>query len=272
MYPLTLSINGQAINVLVSEGEGPAVLLIHGNSSSAHTFIQQLDSPLGQHYRLVAMDLPGHGASENASDPQHSYNLPGYAEIATAVVEQLKLERPLLVGWSLGGHIVLEMVRFIPDAAGLMIYGAPPLGWPPAMADSFLPHPAMAAAFQETLNDAEATAFVQAFFHPDAPPAPQSFLADVQRTDGRARSGLAASIAPDGYTDEVQIVAQLNCPLAIVQGEQEQLVNLAYLAGLNAPTLWRNAVQIISNAGHAPHWEQPEQFNTLLTEFIAACA
>lgn len=272
MHPLTLQINGQAINVLVSDGSGPAVLLIHGNSSSARTFTPQLNSPLGERYRLVAMDLPGHGESDNAADPQRTYNLPGYAVVAAAVVKQLKLERPVVVGWSLGGHIALEMAHLVPDAAGFMIYGAPPLAWPPAMAEAFLPNPAMAAAFQETLSEAEAAAFVQAFFAPDAPLAPESFLADVRRTDGRARASMAASIAPNGYTDEVEVVAGLAQPLAIVQGEYEQLVNPAYFAGLNAPTLWHNAVQIIAGAGHAPHWEQPDTFNALLAALIEDCA
>jgi pimeloyl-ACP methyl ester carboxylesterase len=45
-------------------------------------------------------------------------------------------------------------------------------------------------------------------------------------------------------------------------------VNAAYISKLAIPTLWRGELQIIKGAGHAPNWEQPEQFNAVLEEFI----
>ena len=58
-------------------------------------------------------------------------------------------------------------------------------------------------------------------------------------------------------------------PLAVLQGEGEQLINLDYLRQLKIPTLWRGAVQIIPGAGHAPQQETPEAFAALLDQFIA---
>ncbi len=268
MQTQTLHVNGQAVAVTTTAGSGPAVLLIHGNSASSRSFLHQLNSPLGERYRLVALDLPGHGQSADAAHPQSVYTLPGYAQVVTAVVNQLALERVILVGWSLGGHIALEAEPLLPQVAGVLIFGTPPLAFPPAMAEAFLPHPAMGAAFQEALTDAEMDGYVQAFFKPGATALPEAFRADVRRTDGRARATMAASIQPNGYRDEVELVARLTKPLAVIQGEQEQLINLAYLQSLPMPTLWRKAVQVIPAAGHAPHWEQPEQFNTLLEAFI----
>ena len=88
------------------------------------------------------------------------------------------------------------------------------------------------------------------------------------RSVGSARAGLAASIKPGGYQDEVEIVANLSMPLAIFHGKEEQLVSEPYISKLTIPTLWRNEVQVITGAGHAPHWEQPERFNALLEAFI----
>ena len=87
------------------------------------------------------------------------------------------------------------------------------------------------------------------------------------RTDGRARAQLAASIAPNGYRDEVELVAQLKQPLAVLHGTEEQLVNGAYLDTLKMPTLWRGAVQSIADAGHTPQWEQPQRFDALIEAF-----
>jgi pimeloyl-ACP methyl ester carboxylesterase len=93
-------------------------------------------------------------------------------------------------------------------------------------------------------------------------------IADVLRTDGRAREQLAASIAPDGFRDEVEIVANLKQPLAVLHGAQEQLINGAYFDSLKMPTLWRGKVQVIDGAGHLPQWEQPEKFNALIDAFV----
>lgn len=268
MTTKTVQVNSLSIAYRESSGKGSAVVLVHGNSASSRVFQPQLESSLGEKHRLVAVDLPGHGESANASDPAASYNMPGYADVLVSVANQLELEQAVFVGWSLGGHIVIEAIPRLPQAAGFMIYGTPPLAFPPDMANAYLPNPAMATAFQPDMTDAEADAFSLACFKPGTTEIPRIFHDDIRRTDGQARVGLAASIRPGGYSDEVIAVAQMTAPLAIVHGEQEQLVNAAYIQSLTMPTLWRGSIQIIPNAGHAVNWEQPEQFNMLLEAFI----
>ena len=268
MTTKTVQVNSLSIAYRESSGKGPAALLVHGNSASSRVFQPQIESPLGEKYRLVAIDLPGHGESSNASDPATTYNMPGYAEVVVSVAKQLGLEQAVFVGWSLGGHVVIEAMPQLPQAAGFMIYGTPPLAFPPDMAQAYLPNPAMAAAFQPSMTDAEADGFAAACLKPGTTDIPEIFREDIRRTDGQARAGLAASIRPDGYLDEVIAVAQMTAPLAIVHGEQEQLVNAAYIQSLTMPTLWRGAIQMIPNAGHTPNWEQPAQFNALLEAFI----
>jgi pimeloyl-ACP methyl ester carboxylesterase len=272
MQSQTMQIGAQTIAFRQSAGTGPPALLVHGNSSSGLSFQHQLEGPLGEEFRLVAIDLPGHGQSEPAADPQATYTLPGYASIVVGIAEQLGLKEAVLVGWSLGGHIVLEASGQLPEAAGFMIFGTPPIGFPPAMAEAFMPHPAMNCAFRAELSEEEMVAFVTAFFAPDVTDIPERFKADVRGTDGRARQVMGGSIGPGGYEDEVEVVAHLSVPLAIVHGEREQLINGAYISALTMPTLWRGAVQIIPEAGHALHWEQPERFNGLLEAFIRETA
>ena len=110
-----------------TSGAGIPVLLIHGNSSCKEVFSGQLESELGEAYRLIAIDLPGHGASADAADPARSYSIPGYASLAVEVLEQLKISEVVVFGWSLGGHIAIEMMPLFPGMIGLAIAGAPPV-------------------------------------------------------------------------------------------------------------------------------------------------
>ncbi len=272
MQTQTLQIGSQTINFYQSAGTGPAVLLVHGNSFSGLCFRHQLTRELGAAYRLVAIDLPGHGLSAPATDPQQSYTLPGYAAIVRAIAEQLDLQNAVFVGWSLGGHVILEASSQLPNAAGLMIFGAPPLGFPPAMTEAFLPNPALAAAFKADMTEAEMDAFVAACFKPNTRHNPEVFQSDIRRADGQARHVLAGSLGPGGYADEVQAAANLQVPLAVLHGAEDQLVNLAHIQNLTLPTLWRGAVQVIADAGHTPQWEAPRQFNTLLEAFLEETA
>lgn len=139
MEPKTVQLASQKISYYESEGSGRPVVLLHGNSSSGLSFQHQLSSPLGKKYHLIVPDLPGHGGSEPFVDVS-AYSLPAYAGIVAAMAEALlNVTEAVFVGWSLGGHIVLETHNRLPQARGSVIFGAPPVAFPPAMAEAFLP-------------------------------------------------------------------------------------------------------------------------------------
>lgn len=269
MLQKVIEINSQKIAYYESEGTGQPVLFVHGNSMSGLSFEKQLISPLGEQYRFVALDLPGHGRSAHAQNPEFAYHLPAYAETVAGFAAALDMTDALLVGWSLGGHVLLEASSRLPAAVGLMILGTPPVGKPMA-ADAFIPNPLMPLLFKSDLSSEEAAALTDAFFKPDTR-LPGFFYEDMKRTDGRVRESLGLSIMEGNYSDEVTVVATINKPLAIVHGAIDPFINSSYIKGLGIPTLWRGEVQIIPDAGHTPHWEQPAKFNSLLREFILEC-
>ena len=266
-----LQLSSLELGYYESSGTGSPIMLIHGNSASGLTYQHQINSSLGEKHRVVAIDLPGHGDSQ-AFAKMSEYGIPGYANVVVEAAKALGMEDGIFVGWSLGGHVVLEAHNQLPNAKGFVIFGTPPLAFPPAMEEAYLPNPAMGVGFSPEVTEEQAQAYTDAFFVPGVTAPKEPFITDVLRTDGNARAGLAASITPDGYQDEVEIVGNLSIPLAIFHGKEEQLVNLTYINKLTMPTLWRNEVQVIVAAGHASHWEQAEEFNGLLEEFIVEVA
>jgi pimeloyl-ACP methyl ester carboxylesterase len=260
-----------AIAVHESASQGPPVVLIHGNSSSSRVFSRQLNGSLGQRFRLIAVDLPGHGASDDAKDPS-AYSLPGHARAVRAVLDALAIDEAHFVGWSLGGHVALEMAPDLRAPRGFVIFGTPPLASGEAMSEAFLPNPAMRVTFRESVDSIEASAYVAAFFRPGFANIPKFFLDDVLRTDGRARSNLGASVQRGEARDECVVARDLKVPLAVLHGGDEQLVNGRYFGSVLMPTLWRVAVQMIPYAGHTPQWETPEAFDALIEAFVKETA
>jgi len=245
-----------------NEGDGHPVVYVHGNSASSKAFQKQLaDTRL----KVYALDLPGHGESEHLNDPSE-YNIPMYAKIVSEFATELGLESAVFVGWSLGGHVVLEAVKFLPKAKGFVIYGTPPISFPPSQ-DAFFPDPVINVGFTPEITEEMARSYGNAFFQ-DGTNCPQSFVDDILNTDGNARAGLAMSMVPGGFEDEVSIVASMKAPLAILHGSKESLVNPAYISSLNIPKLWRGEIQMIEKAGHATNWENPEAFNDIINEFV----
>lgn len=268
-----LSLGSERISVRDSGGSGPAVVLVHGNSSSSRVWEPLLTGELGRKYRLIAPDLPGHGQSSDAEQMVRGriYSIPGYADVVRAVAGQMGVENAVFVGWSLGGHAVLEAAASLPQAAGFMVFGTPPLPFPPTadFGGAFLK---LGLGFVKDWSEDDARAWVADYMAPGVAGA-DFMLQDARRTDGHARASLAAGIGTVGYADELNIVATIGRPLAIVQGAHEQIVNPAYLDGLapTIPTLWRGKVQVVEGAGHAVQWENPAQFGALLDAFVADC-
>ncbi|HWC80825.1 MAG TPA: alpha/beta hydrolase [Pseudonocardiaceae bacterium] len=273
MKQLSVKIDGQRMAYLESRADrgghdDPAVIFVHGHSSSARTWRPLLTGDFGRRFRCLALDLPGHGQSEPARD-EADYSLPGHAAALTGFARELGATDAVVVGWSMGGQIVLEAAPALPDARGFVIFGAPPVASPAEMAEAFLPNPAAGVLFQAQVSESEAQLAAASFTAPGSPLDLGEFVSDILATDGAARTGLGASAGAGRFADELAIVSALRAPLAIVQGADEQLVSLDYLGKLDVPTLWRDEVQVIPGTGHAPHQEAPQQFAALLTEFIA---
>lgn len=244
------------------------MLLIHGNSSCRGVFQRQLNSPLPLRRRLVSFDLPGHGQSSDAPDPARTYTLPGLADAAIELLECLGISEVIVLGWSLGGHIGIEMMPRIPGMKGLIITGAPPVRRG-GMAEGFVASPQFSLASRPNLLDEEVDAFASAMFGTSS----EDFLrAAIRRADGRFRQILFSAADGRGGRDQRQAVESNSIPLAVVNGADDRLINLDYVDAVSYANLWETRCHRLDGVGHAPFWHASLEFNTLVERFMSDVA
>lgn len=259
-----MQVGAQRIVYWQSREEGPAVVLLHGNSVSHRIFERQFQSPLAEKYRLIAPNLPGNGESPPAVDPERTYSMPGLVDLMVGFLDALNLQRSVVLGWSVGGNVWLEAVPMLQDLRGIVLVGTAPV--PKPLDFALFPHPDMALLFQEQLSSEEISRLGDAILGPTKEP---NIVAELfGASDGRFRSMLGQSVGLGKHEDEVKILRELRVPIAMFLGERDDWVRLEYLQSLKAPSLWRHAVQTIPGGTHMCQWTNPEAFNALLDEFL----
>jgi pimeloyl-ACP methyl ester carboxylesterase len=269
IYHSTVQTQSASIRLSESDGHGEPLLLLHGSGASRKVFSKQFNSPLAEQYRLIALDLPGHGASSDAVSAA-DYGVDGLARTVAEVLQLKGIEHTLVMGWSLGGHVGIELMARHPAVTGLMVVGAPPVGrGPVAMLRGFQTNLDLLLATKEQFSEREAQRFYEMCYHGAGEP---TFLQSIRRTDGRVRVAASRSLLKGEVADQKLAVEQASVPVAIVNGASEPVARLSYLAGLHYRNLWGNVCHIIPDAGHAPFWDQPERFNELLGSFAADVA
>ncbi|WP_322049895.1 alpha/beta fold hydrolase [Paraburkholderia bannensis] len=239
------------------------VLFIHGNSSCGDVFQHQLRGQLARNHRLIALDLPGHGQSDNAPDPSRTYSRGGFADAAVELLHELNISDAVIVGWSLGGHIGIDMLTRFQGMRGLMIVGTPPVGRD-NMREGFMGLPQTGAAGRKDLSEADIDGFMQATFG-ERP----AFLRDaILRSDGRFREHLFQAMRADDYADQRTTVKNSAVPIAVLNGADDKVINLDYLDRVAYGNLWERRCHRIAGSGHAPFWQQAQRFDSLLARFL----
>lgn len=119
---IELKINGLDVHVFESDVvTGPAFVLVHGFGVSSRYF-GPLAKELSQYGRVLVLDLPGFGATE---DPEESPRIGGFAHVVNATIRNLKVADPILVGHSMGTQVVVEALVRAPGLAAGAVLAAP---------------------------------------------------------------------------------------------------------------------------------------------------
>lgn len=263
----TLSTSDGVIAYVDTGGSGFPVFLIHGNSSSSRCFNKQLPT-FGLDYRMIAVDLPGHGKSPDPIDPDMTYTIPGYARIMNEVASKLELESFAAIGFSLGGNIALQWSTLTQKLKGIMLISSAPTIYSEKAFEAYPPYEGSYAAYPDQLTEEQAEKYMSACGFDVKEPSGQVMVQDAMRADGRSRAKMVASVLGGLGEDETKIVSRLPIPLAIVIGSEDPALGIDYIIHLNYRNLWRGKVEQIPNGNHALIAHQTEELHPLIKIFL----
>ncbi len=247
----------------------PSILFIHGWSQNHLCWSKQYESELATSYRLVALDLRGHGMSEAPHQASAYQNPQLWADDIAAIMKELLLERPILVGWSYGGFIICDYIRAYgqENISGIVFAGAATTLHPPTLSEFIGP------GFINVVTDAISEDL------------PTSLLAMRQFMHNCIAKPLALEdletalcwqmvVRPDVrgalVTREINsdnVLRSLRVPLLVAHGRQDYVV-LPTMAEHVLETCPKATASWYNDVGHAPFLEDPARFNRELAELV----
>ncbi len=228
-----IEIDGARIHYL-DRGQGPAIVMIHGLGGQLQNFSHSILARLTGEFRVILVDRPGSGYSTRPRGA--SAGLRAQGDTIAALLRALNLDRPLLVGHSLGGAVALAVALEHPDCVGALGLIAP-LTHPPRT----VPAPFLRLALRSKmlrwmagwtvavplslLKGPEMLAYV---FSPDTPPA------DFAVTGGgqlglRPWTFYATSSDMVAVTEDLPSMVErygtLRMPVAVLFGQADRILN-----------------------------------------------
>lgn len=278
-----LALHGRGDRVLsyrdsgAADADRPALLLIHGLTSSKATW-RFVAPSLSQTHRVITVDLLGHG--ESSAPQRHDYSMAMQAGLIRELIDALELRRVVLIGSSYGGGTALEACASLsagndPRLAGLVLIGAAGLSFPQPEALQVVRGPLSRFwVIHVTNHTALARSIYERAFHDDRR-IPESSVADcaafLRSPTTRAAMAYAAMDMFDELTSrgaQPPRYRSISCPVMLLRGADDIVVPADVLQRL-AALLPHAAVEQLTECGHLPQEEQPEQLTQSIQRFLA---
>lgn len=261
---------GMSVHIRASgPKDAPALILIHGTSASLHTW-EPLRARLGNRFRIIAYDQPGHGLT--GPHPERDYTFEGMADALDAVFEAEDIERAVLVGNSMGGWVAWRDALENPDRVSALVLldaaGIPKavdtesnLGFRLLQSPAgrlamrkFTPRAAVEASLLDTVS-------VDAIVTPDM----VDRYWELLRYPGNRRA------AGDQFTsprrDLSGRLGEIEVPTLVLWGEQDQLIDASSAAVFTERMPNAKAV-IFPGVGHLPMEEAPNRTADEIVRFL----
>ena len=250
----------------VGNPKDQAILFLHGFSQCSLAWNRQLTSDLARRYRLVAMDLRGHGSSDRPRAGYDDSRL--WADDVDAAIRELHLDRPILCGWSYGPLVILDYIRHHGEDAigGIHFVGAVTrLGSEKAL----------------SVLTPEFLGLVPGFFSSDVEASVHSLESLLRLCFAREHSaadlylmlGYNAAVPPfvrqalfARSFDNDDLLPAIRSPILLTHGADDAIVRLAAVEEHRA-AITHAQTDIMPDTGHAPFFDDPTSFNRRLGAF-----
>lgn len=255
---------------LTDEGEGTALVLIHGFPLSRAAWAPQVEAFRATH-RVIAPDLRGFGESPpRGLATSRAVSMESYADDVAELLEELAVGRTVVAGHSMGGYVAFAFARRYPELlAGLVLVATR------AAADTAEAAAGRRAAAEKVQREGRegVTALVGGMV-------PKMVAAGTDDADLlEAVRGFMASATPEGTigallgmaerADSTPMLGEIEVPTLVVTGADDTLIAPAESEAM-AAAIPGAELEIVAGAGHLVAYEQPEVFNQALREWLAA--
>ena len=262
------------------EGTGSdTLLLVHGMAGSSATWRYVLPE-LSSRYRVLAPDMPGHGASDK---PRGDYSLGAYAATLRDLLGALDVERATVVGQSLGGGVALQLAYQYPRLCErLVLISSGGLGhevsWMLRLLSapgSELLLPLLAPPFVRNIGNSVGGWLASKGVR--APSAEETWSAYTSLADAPTRRAflriLRSVVDPHGQavsaTSRLYLSAAI--PMQLIWGERDPIIPLAHARATHA-ALPESRLNILPGVGHYPHVQEPDAVVDIIETFLQSTA
>jgi non-heme chloroperoxidase len=247
--------------------DGPPILFIHGWSQNHLCWGKQYESELAEEFRLIALDLRGHGMSEAPLAADHYTDSKYWADDVAAIIAQLDLDHPVLVGWSYGAFVICDYLSAYGEdrvAAINFVEGVVKLdetAFGTLIGPGFVDHFVGATTDDLPTNIATMRSFVRTCLA--KPVADDDFETAVcwnVVVPAPIRANLAAR-----QLDYDDVLRTIHVPVLVTHGRADTVV-LPAMADHILATCPTARASWYDGVGHVPHLEEPARFNQELAD------
>ena len=233
-----------------------AIIFLHGNSHSHRIFHNQLNDQRFSDFRIISVDLPGHGDSA----PLDNYSLIDLSKIIAQFIKILNLDSFIVVGHSLGGHVSLHLLNEMPPK-GIVIFGTPPLSIPLTLA-GFMENKNAAPLSLETSSEEDLELLANELVYLDEDK--KIFIEDYHKTDRKFRTQLLQTVFSGQYYDEINLLEKFSGKVMAIISSNDKIINNDYVAQIFET---KNSILKTIQSAHSPQVEAAEHFNELVLNF-----
>lgn len=247
---------------LEGDANNEVILFLHGLGSSTRDWEAQLPH-FRSRYRLLAIDMRGHGRSDKPAGP---YSMKQFARDVIGVLDALKIDRVHVVGLSMGGMIAFQLAVDYPQRLQSMtIINSGPAVVVRTFKDRIGVWMRFGIVRLLGMRKMGETLAKRLFVDADQEALRQTFIQRWSENDPRAYLDAMRAIVGWSVADHI---GRLKIPTLIVAADQDYTpvaAKEAYIAQMPNATL-----KIIENARHAVAAERPEALNKVVDEFITS--